>query len=217
MGRPRHEIGTIVVRSRTISRQTVPVHVATADGETVTILFLERTIRQSRFIKVSHYGRATQCWRSYARQWWLTNRGPIPPGWSVYHLDGDYLNDDPANLAIGRQSHFEILFSANPKLRKRQATNRAKAVAKSNAERAAIRNASTIQSRKWYVVGLSQGHVVMRPHNTKTEALSFAKLWQAAKGAIWVACKGSDILRATRPDMPLDGFRRIVPDLEMPD
>lgn len=38
-------------------------------------------------------------WVRYAHYLWERNHGPIPRGYSVVHLDGDSMNDDPSNLA----------------------------------------------------------------------------------------------------------------------
>ena len=48
---------------------------------------------------------------SYARWWWLQNRGPIPPGWEVHHKDGDQSNDDPDNYVLLSGKHHRRITS----------------------------------------------------------------------------------------------------------
>lgn len=55
----------------------------------------------TRFVKVRNGGPPGRRWISYARGWWLKNRGPIPPGKRVLHKDGDCLNDEPSNFVLG--------------------------------------------------------------------------------------------------------------------
>lgn len=54
-----------------------------------------------RMIKVRDDGPSARRWMRYARWWWEQNKGPIPAGKFVLHLDGDSLNDEPSNLALG--------------------------------------------------------------------------------------------------------------------
>jgi len=55
---------------------------------------------RARMIKIRDDGPKGRRWITWARWWWLNNRGPIPPGMRVTHRDGDSLNDDPDNLVL---------------------------------------------------------------------------------------------------------------------
>ncbi len=75
---------------------------------------------EERWIKVSDTGPQVKRWKLYARWWWEQNRGPVPPGKSVYHVNGKSLDDRPENLAVGgpgdriRAAHLN-----NPEMSKR--------------------------------------------------------------------------------------------------
>ncbi|MFN0133451.1 MAG: HNH endonuclease signature motif containing protein [Phycisphaerales bacterium] len=68
-----------------------------------------------RRIKVATTG--PRRWVDYARWWWINNKGPVPRGMRVVHLDGDKLNDDPANLAcVTPGDHVFLWHDRNPDL-----------------------------------------------------------------------------------------------------
>jgi len=59
-----------------------------------------RCNRKRRWIKVADGGRPQDRYITYARWVWQQGHGPIPAGLRVVHLDGNQLNDSPANLAL---------------------------------------------------------------------------------------------------------------------
>ena len=58
------------------------------------------------FIKVPSNNCSGEKWIRFSRHWWLENRGEIPPGMGIYHRDGNLMNNDPENLAIGTASEI---------------------------------------------------------------------------------------------------------------
>jgi hypothetical protein len=55
-----------------------------------------------RIVKVMRNRRQTSC--PAHRLVWRTLRGPIPPGLTINHIDGDKANNDPANLELATYS-----------------------------------------------------------------------------------------------------------------
>lgn len=55
-------------------------------------------------------------WKSYSRHVWEQSNGPVPKGLIIVHLDGDTLNDDPANLAaMSRAEAFRHCEQMHPR------------------------------------------------------------------------------------------------------
>jgi len=52
-----------------------------------------------RYIKVSDIGPPAKRYMAYARWLWQEANGPLPDGLVIVHLDGEFMNDDLANLA----------------------------------------------------------------------------------------------------------------------
>lgn len=73
---------------------------------TITIRTDNREVRV-RFIKIAE----PSVWIYYSRYVWEETRGrKIPPGFIVYHQDGNSLNDAPGNLiCIPRSIHMKFL------------------------------------------------------------------------------------------------------------
>ena len=61
---------------------------------------VDTRVRGVRMIKVRMDGPKSSRWINLARWRWEQLYGPVPPGKRVVHLDGDSLNDDPANYAL---------------------------------------------------------------------------------------------------------------------
>ncbi|MBW3609204.1 MAG: hypothetical protein KY463_12770 [Actinobacteria bacterium] len=53
-----------------------------------------------RVVKVTHLGPQQNRWRPVALDWWLKNKGPVPEGLRVVHLNGDTLDDRPENYGL---------------------------------------------------------------------------------------------------------------------
>jgi len=120
--------------------------------------------RKMRYIKVRNSGPKQKRWRLYARWWWENNRGSVPDGKRVIHLDGDSMNDDPSNLDLGTPSDVAFLWhDRDPEGSERSYQLCGTATAASNRERAAIRRETSWLPSRWYPVEVATGAVVNSP------------------------------------------------------
>ena len=143
-----------------------------------------------RFIKVRDNGPKASRWIPLARHWWEKNRGRVPPGKRVCHLDGDSLNDDPSNY--GLLTPGDVIFiqlERDPAMALRNRKRCRAGTARSNRERAFARRLRELLPSKWYAVDVAARVVVNVPHR---------KRWQvyAAHG---VALSLIHISEPTRP------------------
>lgn len=124
---------------------------------------------QARKIKV-HDGRPRHTqWILYARWWWLQNRGPVPDGKCVLHRDGDTLNDDPANFALGGTADRAAIFHhrIGAEASARVMAKAHAGAARHNVERARARRLmSILQPTLWYAVD-HQARVISGPFGKK--------------------------------------------------
>lgn len=64
---------------------------------------------QRRWIKVSNQGPRTGWWKIYASWLWEKERGEIPNGLFIHHIDGNSLNDQISNYALTtRSAHMRL-------------------------------------------------------------------------------------------------------------
>ena len=62
-----------------------------------------------RYIKVRDDGRIQDNWKMYSTWLWEKERGPIPIGLFIHHMDEDTLNDSISNFAlVTRAAHIRI-------------------------------------------------------------------------------------------------------------
>lgn len=107
-----------------------------------------------RVVKVRMDGPQKQRWAVCARLWWERNRGPVPPDKHVIHQDGDDLNDDPANLALGTCTDRAYLGLERLRARGLDPYARTRAgCAEHNRKRAQARDLlGELRPRQWYAV-----------------------------------------------------------------
>lgn len=106
-----------------------------------------------RQIKVRLDGPPSRRWMKLARFWWLRNRGPIPAGYGVGHVDGDTLNDDPQNYALMTTGDVIACWHLdNPEQSDRQHRRAAAATAQANRQRAAVARSQRWFTERWYAV-----------------------------------------------------------------
>lgn len=106
-----------------------------------------------RMIKVKMDGPPALRWISYARWWWEKNKGPVPPGKLVIHVDGDELNDEPSNLELGTPGTKLVLAHArDPKWSKEQHKRAAAGCAEFNRKNGRINRAENFLRTYWYPV-----------------------------------------------------------------
>ena len=139
-----------------------------------TIVTRKHNKNLTRWIKISlddpnHHKR----WKLYAHYIWEKAHGPVKPKYRVGHLDGDTMNDDPANLAAMTLSdisaHWHI---RNPEksdafyARKRTARFRFKCKKSAKVRRLADSERRVFTDR-WYPVDVARGVIVNRPFLTR--------------------------------------------------
>lgn len=111
-----------------------------------------------RMVKVRMDGPPQKRWMEYARWWWEKNRGPVPPGKLVLHMDGDALNDEPANIAVGTAGDkIAMAHLRDPEWSRKQHEGAAAACAEHNRLRGQIFNLRNTIMSNWYPVWDAEG------------------------------------------------------------
>lgn len=209
-------IGTITTRLMTVKIKVSIVEVATADGGTIAIRFVQRKRRPKRFIKVSHHGRPFQRWKPFATHWWSTNVGPIPTGFQIYHRDGDPLNESPDNLVIAREQRFQVQAAADRRIVRRRKARQARAVARSNAQRGEVSRAY-LRQRAWYVVIESEALIWWCPYRTRKQAENGFPVavmeYPSLISRKWRIIRGDHLALAVQAGGMFVSFRRLIPNL----
>lgn len=146
----------------------------TAKGIRKTSLPLGTVVRRSdvvngrrkevRYVKVRMSGPAGKRWVLYARWWWEKHRGPVPPGKLVIHLDGDELNDDPSNFALGTPgTKFKLAHQRDPGMSKDNRICIATKLGIYNRVRAKEDRKRKFQAEYWYPVVDALGIILNTP------------------------------------------------------
>lgn len=110
-------------------------------------------------------------WERLALHWWRTNKGPVEGGKRVAHMDGDTMNDDPANY--GLVDAGDILFLAglrDPGMLERNRRSCGRGAAAFNSMRARIRRLSAWNMNRWYVADLARRVIFNVPHKEGWQA-----------------------------------------------
>ncbi len=119
--------------------------------------------RKLRYIKIRDGASGTR-WIEYARFLWEEKHGPVPAGKRVIHLDGDSMNDEPANLDLGTPGDVAFLWHERcPDGSKRNYEKASAATAEHNRERARIRRSREFLKSKWYPVDFLRETIINRP------------------------------------------------------
>jgi hypothetical protein len=136
----------------------------------LTVRIREHNGNNVRMIKVRDHGPIGRRWIHYARWWWEQNKGPVPAGKRVMHLDGDSLNDDPANYALGTPADAAAIWhDLNPKGSARNFAKMRAACAQMNRERGAINRRYNWLPTRWYAIDLDKELVYNRPRRQRWE------------------------------------------------
>jgi hypothetical protein len=121
-----------------------------------------------RMIKVRDDGPRGGRWIAFARYWWLTNKGPIPPGMRVVHWDGDLLNDDPSNYRLVTADDVLILSRVwDPTLDERNHERAAQGTSQCNRDRGRVNRARRLLIRHWYAVDPTGRVIINQPHRSR--------------------------------------------------
>lgn len=116
--------------------------------------------------------RGGNAWMPYARWWWLTNKGPIPPGQNVYHVDGDTLNDDPSNFALGGLADGpQMKAMDDPKWWANHVKKMRRGTAEHNRLRGSIKRAKSWNPSQWYPVDLAARQIINTPRKNTVPLL----------------------------------------------
>lgn len=135
----------------------------------------------SRYIKVRNDGPKGRRWILYARFWWEKNRGLVPAGKIVVHLDGDSMNDDPKNLALGTTgTNLVLAHKRDPKWSERQHKRAAKGTGDCNREKGRVNRAKNYLKQYWYPVVDTMSVILNVPFRKRKRVL---------------ACFGADVSR----------------------
>jgi hypothetical protein len=106
----------------------------------------------TRYVKVRDDGPNGRRWISYARWWWLKNRGPIPAGKLVLHKDGDVLNDASSNFVLGGHATKLIIAHRDKQWSREQHRRAAEGCAEWNRKKGRINRARNFLKNYWYPV-----------------------------------------------------------------
>lgn len=130
-----------------------------------------------RLIKVNDDEPASRRWMTFARHWWMRNRGPIPEGMRVVHRNGDPLDDSPENLILATAGDVAYLAREwYPGLDEVNKLAVQKAMRKHNRERAAVRRAFEYLPNHFYPVDVPGRRVINEPYRSR------ARLFRAVTG-----------------------------------
>jgi hypothetical protein len=131
----------------------------------------------TRFVKVSMTGTVNERWMEYARWWWVRNRGPVPDGKRIGHLDGDTLNDDPANLAPLDPGDVAFLWhERDPKGSARNYAKCRKATAAFNRDRGLVNRGRNVLPTHWYPVDFDGRRIHLAPRRMRWQVYRDAGL-----------------------------------------
>jgi hypothetical protein len=110
-----------------------------------------------RMIKIRMDGPPERRWIHYARWWWEKHRGPVPPGKRVFHADGNTLNDDPRNYAVGiAGDSLAIWHDANPDKSRQNYVKCRSGTRINNQLRGEINRSTNLLTWSWYAVDLNK-------------------------------------------------------------
>jgi hypothetical protein len=217
-------LGTISILTRTMRRKRETTWLEQADGTLLESTVIRCAVLRQKFVKVSYHGPYRKRWRPLSRHWWETNVGPIPPGYQVFHRDGDSLNDSPDNLVLVRENRFALLFANNPAAAERRARASRRGVRRANKMRHEVMRSARgalFNPAAWYVCLHELKLVVWKPFVTKSLAsdrltAETIRGWLVRDGMLlpeWVdVLQGSAIQSLSGPDGAMEGYSRFVPD-----
>lgn len=120
-----------------------------------------------REIKIRMDGPVGHRWMNLARYWWLRFRGPIPEGKRIGHVDGDCMNDDPANYAIFTPGDTFAVWEDVASPSRLRAARKRISTGTANILRAQIRRSIGFLPTRWYAVDFERGIIFNAPHRKR--------------------------------------------------
>lgn len=124
-----------------------------------------RTVRGRKFRAIKYTGTdGVGRWMTYARWWWLTNKGPIPRGFHVLHMNGKSMDDRPENYDVGNPSDAQLLaYERNPEKGRRRQVKANLATVARNRDTSAVRRATGYLKSSYYPVDHTTKTIHNRP------------------------------------------------------
>jgi hypothetical protein len=163
---PAHEILATRMPKENASRQPQPIGAVVLRGKGKS---------KARYVKVTHHGPMIKRWKCLARIWWEANKGPVPAGMRVVHLDGDTLNDTPTNYGLMHAGEIIRLYHRiRPKMAARNRQSVGAAMARFNRDRAALRRERSLLPRRWYLVDPEKRIIFNHPRRMRWQAYQLA-------------------------------------------
>jgi hypothetical protein len=127
-------------------------------------------------------------WMRYARWWWINNRGPIPRGKVVLHLDGDSMNDAPENLALGTSADaLYLLHERRPDLAAKHVESMRRGTREHNQLRGRLARLARWFPFRWYGVDHTRRTIINVPCRTRNA------VWLAAGFTISTPSNGRGV------------------------
>lgn len=168
---------------------------------------LRRTPSLVRFIKVAMEGPPQKRWMLFAKWRWEKEKGPVPAGKCVLHMDGDTMNDELSNLAVGGHGdRIALAHLRDPEWSKEQHRRCAQGAAEHNRLRGLVKRSKGQSPGMWYPVWDAEGLVFNVPFRKRKALLAWfgvdvsaypangrARRWASEKELVIRAVKGLDL------------------------
>jgi hypothetical protein len=125
-----------------------------------------------RMIKFRMGGKSGLNWMPLARFTWEQMHGPVPKGMRVVHLDGNTLNDNPANyglLTAGEVIRLYHCLDREMSEANRWDPRRRAATAASNRLRGQVKRAIGLLPTRWYAADLPRRVVYDQPFRSRRQ------------------------------------------------
>lgn len=127
-----------------------------------------------RYVKVRMDGPPASRWMLYARWWWERNKGPVPAGKLVLHMNGKELDDRPENLALGTPGDkVALAHMRDPEWSKEQHRRCGAATAEHNRFAGKLHRLRYVLPGYWYPVWDREGVIFNSPFRRRTGLLRF--------------------------------------------
>ena len=182
---------------------------------------------EDRWIKVSDTGRSQDRWRPYARWVWEQNKGPIPEGKSVMHINGDRLDDRIENLMIGGAAdRMRLAHQNDPEMSKRNRLSCRQGTSDFNRRMGKLNRMKSVIQKYWYPVLAAERVILNCPFRRRATLLAH---FGADITGIPASGHGPSVERAIQQagvepvrgdslkDSPYASFMRLDPELGIAD